>query len=145
MSTTEIAEHSGDRDAKGHFLPGHAVKSPGRPPGSLDFVATCRKRARAEGKDLEEMLWQVVKAIHAEAIFSGDVKAAQLFVDRFCGLLEKETGVQVNINNGTVNNGPPEPTTRDLGVYFERLGELSGKLQTVELEPKTDEVEELLG
>lgn len=144
MTDTDIATQSGDRDEKGLFLPGHAVKSPGRPPGSLDLMAVARKKAREHGVDLEEMLWQVVAGMQVAAM-GGDSKAAALLLDRFCGVLAKEAGVQVNVNAGTITNGPPEPTTRDLGAYFGRLGELGGKLLTVELEPETDEIEDLLG
>lgn len=144
MSDTDIATQSGDRDAKGLFLPGHAVKSPGRPPGSLDLMAVARKKAREHGVDLEEMLWQVVAGMQVAAM-GGDSKAAALLLDRFCGVLEKAAGVEVNINNGTVNNGPPEPTTRELGAYITRLGELGEAAMVVELEPKPDPVEDLLG
>lgn len=143
MSGTEIAKQSADRGERGRFLPGHSVKSPGRPPGSLDLMAVARKKAREHGVDLEDMLWTVIAGLQAAAA-EGDTKAAALLLDRFCGVLAKEAGVEVNINNGTVNNGPPEPTTRELGVYMQRLGELSGELLTVELEPKPDPVEALL-
>lgn len=144
MSSNENAVELDQRGGDGRFLPGHTLGIGGRPPGSLDLMAVARKKAREHGVDLEEMLWQVVVGMQVAAM-GGDSKAAALLLNRFCGVLAKEAGVQVNVNAGTINNGPPEPTTRELGVYINRLHELGGKALTVELEPKPDPVEDLLG
>lgn len=141
--TTENAIEPAQRSENGRFLPGHTLGIGGRPPGSLDLMKVARQKAKEHGRDLETMLWQVIEGMHAAAR-EGDTKAAALLLDRFCGVLAKEAGVEVNINNGTVNNGPPEPTTRELGAYFDRLAELGGNLRTVELEPKAPDIEDLL-
>jgi len=75
---------SSDRDAAGRFLPGHSMPGPGRPPGRFDLVEIASERAAAEGIDLREAVWRVLKSLF-EAAGKGDPRAAKLLIDRLCG------------------------------------------------------------
>ncbi len=127
------------RDARsGRLLPGHSgIGSKGPKVQRIKFMASVRRQAEAENIDVEEMLWAVVKRLVQEAI-TGDVAAAKFIVDRFCGPMEKSPLVQI----GNFQEGPPVPSTRELGAYFRKLEDISTGLLTVELDE--DKLAELL-
>ena len=73
----------------------------------------------------------------------GDIKAAQLILDRFrdpVPLLQ----LQQSFDSRQLNLGtsPPVPSTRELGEYFAKLSELSDDLPTVEIIER-DEAQDL--
>jgi len=75
---------SSDRDEAGRFRAGHALAGPGRPRGRLDIAEIAHELAEAEGVDLREAVWRVLKALF-EAAGRGDSRAAKLLLDRLCG------------------------------------------------------------
>lgn len=113
------ADKRADRDANGHFLPGHSITSPGRPKGSLDFVATCRIRAKEEGTTLEAAVGDAFIAV-AKAAKNGDVAACKLLLDRLCGLLPA-AGIEVNVDARSITIGPPAPDAASLREQVQRL------------------------
>ena len=84
-----------DRDERGRLLPGHSIPGPGRTPGSLDFMAICRRNAEETGHDLETAIWITARAMFKKSI-KGDVQAAKFIVDRLCGLLKQEVAIEGN-------------------------------------------------
>ena len=104
----EIGEN-GIRDAKGRFLDGHANISPGRPPGSMDFMAICRRKARENGQDLETIVWNAFQSL-IEQTEDGEVPAIKLLLERCCGIMEKGPTVAVQINQ---NMRPIQDQARD--------------------------------
>jgi hypothetical protein len=71
-----------DRDERGHFLPGHSVKSPGRPRG-FDFRKVITDEAERRGVDLKLVLWDVFEGAWKMAR-KGDVPAAKFITERLC-------------------------------------------------------------
>jgi hypothetical protein len=118
-----------NRDIHGRFLPGH----PGGPgavkgaPRKIELVAVCRRKAKQEGRDLEDLLWGVVKGLMVKA-GKGNAACGKLILDRFCGMMEKAPEVNVNVDNRQVNagTGPPMPSVGQLQEYFQDLVNLSG-------------------
>ena len=106
MSDTDIAptksEGKADRDAKGLYLPGHAVAGPGRPKGSVSFTTAAKAMAVSSGRSVEEVTESVVGAM-VLAAESGDVAAQKAFLDRVCGPVDKAPAVALQVNAGTVN------------------------------------------
>lgn len=109
------------RDANGRWLPGHCG-GPGRPIGStsINIFHACRKRAKAEGRDLREMVWEVARAMYEAAVEERDPAAAKIFLDRMGGPVEKGASVEVNVAT-QVNAGPPPPAAGSLAGYLEKL------------------------
>lgn len=136
----------GERDEKGHFLPGNktarlGAAQGGRPPGALDFVALCRKRAKEQGVDLGDLLWVIARRLFTRAGTDGDVPAAKLLIDRLCGAVEKGTGVEVLVDNRQVNVGAGPPIPKDFGRCLAELADVSKDL----IEAEQAELDRLLG
>ena len=76
----------------------------------------------------------------------GDIKAAQLILDRFRDPVSKEPLLQLqqSFDSRQLNLGtsPPVPSTRELGEYLAKLSELSDDLPTVEIIER-DEAQDL--
>lgn len=108
-ATQDKGEKSADRDANGKFLPGHGILSPGRPPGSMDFMAICRRKARENDLDLESVVWDAFESLVSEAK-AGEVPAIKLLLERCCGIMEKGPTVAVQINQ---NMRPIHDQARD--------------------------------
>lgn len=114
------------RGERGKFLPG-TKGGPGRPPGAVDVYRVAKKRAKQEGTDLREMVWEVMREMHAAATIDHDASAAKLFLDRACGPVEKAPEVQVNVA-AAIQAGPPAPAEpRELGAYLARLNEIAAQ------------------
>lgn len=114
-----------DRDAKGRLLPGHSQPGPGRPKGSIDFMATVRKLAKDEGQDLPRLVWEMSKAMIANAM-DGDQQSAKLMLDRLCGTEKEAATLAVQVNN--LSAGPPVPATHHLGEFLQKLNEVATPL-----------------
>lgn len=127
-------------DKHGRFAVGNPG-GPGQPPGTrhIELMEVCRRKARKEGRDLEELLWGVVKGLMIKA-GKGDAKAGKLILDRFCGTLEKAPQIAVDARQISLTPGPPIPPSRELGRCFAKLAEISKDLMTVPLD-EPDEVE----
>ena len=84
------------RNAHGQFLPGHGLPGPGRPRGLGNLRTIALEHAEAEGVDLQDAIWSVVKSM-IEAAQEGDVSAARLLLDRLpeSSELAGDTFVQV--------------------------------------------------
>lgn len=78
-SSAAVPVGASGRDSKGRFAVGNSG-GPGRP-RRPDLYATAAARASAEGVDLMAELWQVLKAVIAQAK-TGDTAAAKLLFDR---------------------------------------------------------------
>jgi hypothetical protein len=118
-------EAENKRDQAGRFLPG-CKGGPGRPKGSFDLLALSRKRARAEGIDLRERLWSIVKTLF-DLAEGGDVVAARLLLDRFCTPVDQP--LSLHVQQGIAIAGPPAPeTAADLRGYLARLAEVAADL-----------------
>ncbi len=114
------------RGERGKFLPG-TKGGPGRPHGAVDVYRVAKKRAKEEGTDLREMVWQVMKAMHDSATEDRDPAAAKLFLDRSCGPVEKAPEVQVNVATA-IQAGPPAPAEpQALGAYLVKLNEIAAQ------------------
>lgn len=83
MSDQESAG-KGDRDANGKFLPGHSVKSPGRPPGRPDFRRIVEETCESLGLTIDRALAKVFQDLMKSA-GNGDVQAQKFLVERLCG------------------------------------------------------------
>lgn len=109
----------------GKFLTGTAA-GPGRPHGSINIFRACKIRARREGMDLRDMVWNAAKGLY-EAAMSGDAAAAKVLFDRLGGPVEKAPEVQVNVA-AAIQAGPPAPAEpRELGAYLQRLNEIAAQ------------------
>lgn len=73
------SEPKRDRDELGRLLPGHGVKSPGRPRG-VDLRSLAAQQ-EANGFDLAGGLWKVLTTLLEQAQ-KGDVASAKLLLDR---------------------------------------------------------------
>jgi len=131
---TKIAKSH--RDEKGLFLPGNPG-GPGRPKGSIDFMATIREFAKKEGLDVRQMVWEAGLAMFQKAK-EGDATAAKLVFDRACGVIEKGVDVDVNVTNVNASIGPTPPTESDMGRYIKRLTEVAAH-QGIRVEDDDDE------
>ncbi|MCB9882221.1 MAG: hypothetical protein H6834_10550 [Planctomycetes bacterium] len=121
----ESEEKGQDRDEHGRFLKGHSSPGPGRPPGSVDLLAICQRRADEEGIDLEQLVWEVAQALFRRAE-QGDVAAAKLVLDRLCGPVGKGSNVAVAVNQvSALPPGPPVPSDQELEAQLEELLMLS--------------------
>ena len=84
------------RNEHGQFLPGHGRPGPGRPKGVGNIRTIAAEKAEAEGVDLQQAIWEVVKSLFKSAS-AGDVAAARLLLDRLTDTREigGDTIVQV--------------------------------------------------
>ncbi len=132
VDSATVSQKREKRDASGKWLPGHCG-GPGRPVGStsVNIFDACRKRAKREGRDLREMVWEVAQAMYSAAVDDHDSAAAKIFLDRMGGPVEKAGDVTVNVAP-QVNAGPPPPPTAELGTYLGRLVEVARE-QGIEL------------
>ena len=111
--------------ATGKFLPG-TKPGPGRPHGSINIFRACKIRARREGMDLRDMVWDAAKGLY-EAAMSGDAAAAKVLFDRLGGPVEKAPEVNVNVATA-IQTGPPAPAEpRELGSYLAKLNEIAAQ------------------
>jgi len=134
----QVGDSGEFRDERGRFLPGHPYAlGHGRPPGSVDFVATCRKFSRKSGVPLEEIIWAIFRGLANQAI-RGDHKCAKEILDRLCGVIDK---MEVNVDNRSVNmsQGPPVPKGRQFGQYLSDLRKVSEELIDEEADRKKKE------
>ncbi len=115
----ELVEDSG-RDASGRFIEGHQ-KLGGRQKGSMDFMAICRRKAKEENLDLDDVVWEAFGALR-NAMKDKDVTAIKLLLDRTCGILEK--GLEVSVDARQVHL-PQAPTGEDLSKWTKRLLEIA--------------------
>ena len=109
----ELVE-TGVRDKNGQFVEGHpALPGGGRPQGSMDCMAIWKRKAKAEGIDLETVVGEALLALRKAMNDDGDIAAIRALLDRTCGILEK--GLQINVDHpGSVTIGPPLPEDGDL-------------------------------
>lgn len=128
-ATSGIQTGDNGRNPKtGQFSVGNPG-GPGRPRGKLDFMAICKRRARATKMDLEDAVWEIFEGM-LKAAKDGDTSAAKLLLDRMCGLMEKDgpqLAVQINGTDQQVNIGPPVPDDADLGDFVQRLYDITGE------------------
>jgi hypothetical protein len=126
------------RDPKnGKFLPGTAA-GPGRPHGSINIFRACKIRARREGMDLRNMVWEVAKGL-AEAAMQGDAAAAKVLFDRFGGPVERSPEVTVNVAT-QIQAGPKPPEPGKMRDYLAKLNEIAAEQGLLD-EPELDSTE----
>ena len=130
--------------ATGRFMPGYKGGRKHR----IDLRSACDRLAREEGRELEPMLWEVVKGLMFHAAL-GDVAAAKLLFDHFTVIEPVSAKVEVNVG---LQVGPPIPDSRELATYCEELSTIAGNLRrsaritVAEIDPAVAEtLEELLG
>lgn len=123
---------------------------PGRPRGSMDFVNICKKQAKEKNVDLEKLLFSVAIAMFTAA-GKGNVRAAELVLDRFCGKLAlpdpATVAAQVNINTGDQpptpmpgsGIGPTLPTGGDLTEYLDKLRDIAANQGLVSVQVHDDD------
>ena len=74
------SEQNADRDKDGHFLPGHGVKSPGRPKGSVSIRDRIRQMLEDDPNEFEnlcryymqdpkmrDLLWKMLEGMPKQA------------------------------------------------------------------------------
>lgn len=87
MSEPQNVVASGERDGGGRFVKGH--KGYGGRPRKLDFFTAAAEWAESAKTTPEKALAQVIGATVTAAI-GGDMTAAKIIIERFCG---KETDI----------------------------------------------------
>ncbi len=109
------AGKSADRDENGHFLPGHSIVSPGRPP-KPDFHRIVRLRAQREGiseqqgwVDLLDRLWVIALSTDRDRM-----QAMKILVDQGFGPAERALQVLIEGDGANVTIGPPAPDAAGL-------------------------------
>lgn len=134
-----------ERDERGRLLKGHSLRG-GRPPGSIDLLRLAKKRAKREGRDVFQAVYEALLAL-MDAAKSGDVRAAEVLLRHLATPLEKHSvAIQLEQNlalSQQVQAGPPVPSGADLGAYLARLTELGSQLlagQPAQLGPAEREV-----
>jgi hypothetical protein len=121
---TDMAENGRDPET-GRFLPGWKG-GPGRPRGCVDFMQVMRKKAREHNMDVEEMIWEVGFSMF-NAAKGGDVQAAKMILERFCGMQERGGNLEVNVDARQVSIGPPAPEGQDMGDFIKQLADVAAK------------------
>ena len=104
---------NGRDPGNGQFVQGN-TGGPGRPPGSLDLMQICRRKAKETGKDLEQVVVAIMASMETEAIENGDVAAAKVVLERYCGAADKGNTLEVNVDARSVHIGPPVQTPKAL-------------------------------
>ena len=84
-------EKGPDRDEKGRLLPGHSIKSPGRPK-RIDVGSAIHRIAAEKGIDLEQAAWDLMES--QRKLGHKDTQAAKLWLDRVGGLQRQHHAVK---------------------------------------------------
>jgi hypothetical protein len=108
----------------------------------FDFVSLVRDQAKVHGLDPEQLLWKAAKAMFDKAT-AGDAAAAKLLFDRCCGVQGGKTGVNVAIDNRSVNFGPPAPAAGDVGDYIAQMNKVAAQIGVHVHDAKSNEEEEI--
>lgn len=127
-----------------------------RPTGErLDILDVCRRFAEQEGRDLEEMVWVMVKGLLAAGAL-GNSKAAALVLEH----LGRDPGKRIDVDVTVGAKGPPIPDQESLAARVAEIARTSVELSLVPVRPGAappggrvpaleglghDMVEELLG
>lgn len=110
------------RDAKGRVVAGAGAQLAAR---RVSMVELCRRQARAEGVNFDQLFWQVVKRVMLEAS-KGNLGAARLLFDHVCEH-PQQPQVAVQVNNSTA--GPPLPPRVDLATWADDLAAIARDLR----------------
>jgi hypothetical protein len=92
----------------------------------VNIFQACKIRARREGLDLRDMVWQAAKGLY-QAALEGDAAAAKILFDRLGGPVEKAPEVQVNVANVAASGPPPPASVGDLSTYVSKLNEVAAQ------------------
>lgn len=146
MTTPASAPRDGRDPVSGRWLKG--VPGTGRR-HRIDLLSTCDRLARAEGRDLESLLWGVVKGLILAAS-KGDTQAAKILFFHFAADDGKARAAGLDgpavVVNVDTRNGPALPDAQRMADYLDNLGEFAEELRrqaprlTVEPAPTLDDL-----
>ena len=122
----------------GRFLPGYKGGRKHR----IDLLSVCDRRAREEGMELEDLLWQVFKGLVVQAA-KGDTVAARIIFERVCTTPDQLAArLELEV---TAALGPPTPVAPgEVADYFEELASVSRKLRNAPRITVTPEAESVV-
>lgn len=109
--------------------------------GRMRLSAVARRFALAEGTSIEQMAWDVLKALKARAIFESHFPSAELFL----ALTTEEgappaKGVSVNVQQNTVTVGMPQ----EVAEYTARVARTIQALEAPAAGDDADDVSRFL-
>ncbi len=113
------------------FRPGNPG-GPGRPKGTgkIQVLATCRRCAKDEGLDLDQLIWGMMKGL-IQCGSEGNAKAARVVLDHLAVAVEKampEINVDIDARSVSLNTGEGAtlpPTSDEASAYLQKVVELS--------------------
>ena len=121
----ESVDPSNRDPVTGRLLPGHTLKSPGRGPNTLDFMAIARAKSKESKIPLDDLVWLATKGLATRAA-RGDAAAAKVLLDRMCGPTDK--GVEVKVDARTaIAAGPQVPEGGDFADWVRGLNRVAAQ------------------
>jgi hypothetical protein len=128
--------------ADGKFIKGHSIRSPGRPKGSLDWRTEIKRFAKENHIPEKSVLDAAIRGL-IKGSLKGDSSSCKQVIDRYCGILEKGSEVNVGVGIGMevqVNNQEQVlPPRRELAVQLLEMQETAAQILGSE-----DEIDALL-
>jgi hypothetical protein len=126
--TDTLQKQAPARDALGRLLPGHTANPKGRPKG-VYLRQLAEARAFVEDMSIEDALWDVVKAM-IERAKGGDVKAAQLILDRLAMPESRDPLINLQlaqIQAATGEPGPPIPEGEEFSDWVRGINRVAAE------------------
>lgn len=101
----------------------------------IDLLSMCDRKAREEGRDFEDLLWEVVKGLIIVAC-KGDVQAAKTLFHYFVKNNPGDPVVNVSVDARTAvaqvgPTGPVLPDAHRFASFLTGLGEFAERLREV--------------